>query len=198
MKELTLKIKETHLLKAIGKTLNSELPLTKEQRAFLVKLCSKIPETKHFLEEKPFLEDTIQVNLLDIAFIEENLKKWQALFENIPGFDFAPYSYVTIEQGIIGDGVSELLAKGVLIVATFSPCATYGLLPEEKDGIDVYLKDDGTAMFSLLTQKNVEQYPELYTFKGSWKEAYLLMIETIKRGWPMEGFPKELQGFLPK
>lgn len=195
MKYLTFKIKDTDLLKTIGKTLNAELPLSKVQTAFLAKLCNEIPETRHFLEEKISLEDTIQVNLLDMDTLVGNLKKWEALFENIPGYDCAPYSFITIEQQDISKELRELINIGVLIIATFAPTPTYCLYGE---GYDVYLKDDGTAYFELPTLKDAEKYPDLYQFKGSWKEAYLLMIETIKKGWPMEEFPKEFEMLLPK
>jgi hypothetical protein len=60
------------------------------------------------------------------------------------------------------------------------------------------LKDDGSAKFWFPTFEDAEQYPELFNFRGTWKEAYLLLIETLKNGWPMEEFPDELKLFLKK
>lgn len=83
--------------------------------------------------------------------------------------------------------------------AWFAPSYAYNSAKTAHDpAYEVQLKGDGTASFELPTLQDAQRYPELYNFRGSWKEAYLLLIETLKNGWPMEEFPEELQQFLKK
>lgn len=82
--------------------------------------------------------------------------------------------------------------------AVFAPSLAYLTDRKASEGYEIRFKGDGTARFWFPTFRDVEAYPELYSFKGSWKEAYLLLIETLKKGWPTEGFPEELRQFLKK
>lgn len=121
----------------------------------------------------------------------ESAMKWQELFSNIPGFDFAGNCYFLDSDSL------DLLKMGVVMIAIFAPSLSYNRVASN-NGYEVWLKDNGSAKFWFPTFEDAEKHPELYNFKGSWKDAYLLLIETLKKGWPLEEFPEELQKFLKK
>lgn len=189
MKQLTLTIREIDHLNSIQAKLSEYQPLAIEDQAYLSKFLAQLPATKTLLADNIPTDGAISIQLWDMDNLERSLEKWKKLFDNIPGYDYVG-SY--LEEGI----EMELRKKRVVMLIDFAPSYSYNI--ENNDGYYINLKDDGTAIFQLPTLNDAEQYPELYNFKGSWKEAYLLLIETLKKGWPMEEFPEELKPFLKK
>jgi hypothetical protein len=193
MKRITLTISNIDRLNSIQQLLVSQLSISKEDKLFLSTFLSQIPETANLLEDKISFDEKITIGLFNMSLIDCSLKKWQNLFGNLPGWDYCPYCF------FVDNDLPGLLQKNIIIVACFAPSFSYNShrSPDEKP-YEVHLKDDGTATFYLPTLNDAKQYPELYNFNGTWKEAYLLLIETLKKGWPMEEFPEELQQFLKK
>ncbi|MDB5124820.1 MAG: hypothetical protein JWP94_2949 [Mucilaginibacter sp.] len=190
MQTRTLKIKDIEILNNIQKSLLKAEQLSKEQQQSLLELLSQIPRSNQLLAEKIPLEKSLRVNLLSIQEIDIIVKNWISLFNNIPGYDYAPCCLLVL-------GNEKLLRENVIVTASFAPSMAYNLL-EDEEGFELYLKDNGTASFQLPSLEDAEQYPELYNFKGTWKEAYLLLIDTLKKGWPMDEFPEELLPLLKK
>jgi hypothetical protein len=189
MKYLTLTISDISRLNKIQKSIAEQKPLTVKEQTFLSEFLLQIPSPKVLLLDKLPLDETFNVNVWDTIEIEAHLKEWIKLFDNIPGYDAAPGCY------IVDHNSRELLRKNVIMTAAFAPTLAYNYIVTN-EAFEVHLKDNGTASFWFPTFEDAEQYPNLYNFKGTWKEAYLLLIETLKKGWPMEEFPEELQQFL--
>jgi len=193
MSALTITIKDIDALNNIQKKFLEYQPITTREQSILGKFLSQIPPTSTFLSKKISFDENITVSLWTVSLVQSNLKRWQSLFANLPGWDYCPFCY------IVDDETPELLQKNVIIVAWFAPSYAYNSIRSEKNrAYEVWLKDDGTALFQVPTLKDAKLYPKLYNFKGSWKEAYLLLIETLRKGWPMEEFPEELKPFLKK
>jgi hypothetical protein len=190
MKTITLTISDIGYLNSIQACLYDNRPISANGKVFLAKFLSQLPNIETILLEKPFFNEAFEIKVWHMKAIEVYLEKWIALFDNIPGFDYCPCCL------LVGDA-PELLQKKVIMVAPFAPSMSYNL-DSSKDGYEILIKDDGTALFHLPTLEDAELFPELYNFKGSWLEAYLLLIETLKKGWPMEEFPEELLPLLKK
>jgi len=190
MQTFTLKIKDIQAFNSIKEALSKHEPLSNGQQNQLINLLANLLPADKYLSDKIPTNELFEVKVWDIDRIEKQLEKWKDIFHNLPGYDYCPFCYLVDQDN------TDLLRKNIVIVAVFAPSFTYN---EERDaGFEVHLKDDGTATFWLPTLEDGEKYPELYSFKGSWKEAYLLLIATLQKGWPMEEFPEELQKFLPK
>lgn len=192
MNNVTLTIQSIESLNLIRTKLIDQQALTLIEQNCLVELLGQLPSTKNLLAKKLRLQEPLQVSMWNMEKINILLKKWIELFENIPGYDYCPCCLP-----VSGKEDRNLLQNHVIMVAAFAPSMSYNL-DDNNDGYEVLLKENGTASFWLPTLKDAEQYPELYNFKGTWKEAYLLLIETLKKGWPMDEFPDELKSFLKK
>ncbi|WP_259071888.1 hypothetical protein HDF24_11450 [Mucilaginibacter sp. X4EP1] len=189
MKHIALTISNIDRLNLIQKRLAQLRSISNEDKVFLSSFLAQIPEVHLFLKDKVPLDYSLTVTAWDQQ--DEILQQWVTLFGNLPGWEYCPFS------AIVGSEDIELLKRSIVIIAFFAPSYTHNT-NQAKEGYEVHLKDDGTAIFLLPTLEDVEKYPELYNFKGTWKEAYLLLIETLKKGWPMEEFPEELKPFLKK
>jgi hypothetical protein len=176
-------------LKSIQNSLLNQQSLTSEQQIHLSRFLSLFPVSQNFTSNDFPLNELMEINIEDKNGFQSQLEKWLKLFENIPGYDYVSSWFVQQEE-------LELLSKNVIMIVDFAPSLSYNL--SHLDGYYIHLKDNGTASFSLPTFQDAEIYPELYNFKGTWKEAYFLLIETLKKGWPMEEFPEELKPFLKK
>src|ERR1700733_6332623 len=193
MKQITLTIANIDRLYSIQNHLAENKAISTTDKVYLAEFLSQIPSVNTFLMEKVPLNDTFTVKLWNTSKIEVELQKWQRLFDNLPGWDYCPFCFIVDKDNI------ELLQRNVIMVEWFAPSYAYNSNRIGNDEpYEVHLKDNGTAIFSLPTLRDAEQYPELYNFKGSWKEAYMLLIETLKKGWPMEEFPEELKPLLKK
>ncbi len=190
MKKLTLTIANINILNTIQIKLSKPQPLTKDEQKYLSCFLAQIPSSKELLLNNVPLDAQFEVNPWDSDKLEVDLEKWIKLFNGIPGWDYCPFCRLVSNDDI------EMLSKNVIVIVPFAPSMAYNTICQE--GYKVLLKDDGSAIFRLPALKDAEQYPELHNFKGTWKEAYLLLIETLKKGWPMEEFPEELQQFLKK
>jgi hypothetical protein len=192
MKHVTLTIADIERINGIRRKLSIKQLLTSSDQDYLLDFLSQVPLPESDLLQHIPYEENIKVKLWDIVKIEAVLVKWSDLFHNIPGFDFSPAVYVIDQQSDV-----RLLHKNVIMTAAFAPTLSRNERPGG-EGFEVHLKDDGTASFWFPTFEDAESYPELFNFKGSWKEAYLLLIEILKKGWPMEEFPAELLPLLKK
>ena len=192
MNHITLTISDIDQLNSIKTQLANKRRLTSREQEYLSGLLSQVPTPdSELLKDVPF-DENIEVRLWDVNKIEAVLVKWSNLFRNIPGFDYAP-SVDIIDR----HSRQNLFHKNIIMTVDFSPSLSHNEF-DDVDAYEVHLKDDGTAVFWFPSFEEAEKYPELYNFKGSWKEAYLLLIETLKKGWPMEEFPQELQQFLKR
>lgn len=188
MKRITLTTANLSCLNSIRENLSNKKHLTIKQRIYLEELLSQLPIMEEILLDNLLLNEAFELNCLDTEQLEQCLAKWKKLFNNIPGYDYAPSCWLVANEDRI------LLSKNVIMTACFAPTMSYNA--SHLNGYYIHLKDDGTAKFCFPTFEDAEKYPELYTFKGSWKEAYYLLIETLKKGWPMQEFPKELLPLL--
>jgi len=184
-----LKIRDFESLNSIQEKLSKNEPLSKNQSNLLLELLEQLPEPDFQLSSKIPQNYPIEITVWDLGEIQESLEKWRRLFENIPGFDYCPFSYFVDNDNI------TLLKENVLIAAVFAPSMAYNL---QNIAFEVHLVSNGTAKFLLPSIAEPDKFPELYNFKGSWHQAYMLMIETLKKGWPRTEFPIELQKFLSK
>ncbi|QKJ32465.1 hypothetical protein HQ865_22765 [Mucilaginibacter mali] len=191
MKTATLTISDISRLEAIQHRLVDNKPISKLDKEYLADFLAQLPAVNQLLLEKAPFDETISVGLLATGHIEMELEKWRNLFESLPGWDYAAHCYFVDQED------KGMLGRNVIAIAQFAPSISYNL-DTTKEGYEVWLKDDGTAEFYLCTLEDAKSWPELYNFKGSWKEAYLLLIETLKKGWPMEEFPEELLPLLKK
>jgi len=191
MKTITLTTQNISFLKRIQGLLSLKKPLSAKEMTFLNKFLCQISVNQEVILDRTFIDECLKVSVWDINHLERILEKWKKLFNNIPGYDFAPNCY------LLKHNTSELTRKQVIMVAAFAPSLSYNSIITN-EAYEIHLKEDGTGYFWFPTFEDAKKYPHLFNFNGSWKEAYLLLIETLKQGWPMEEFPKELQQFLKK
>lgn len=186
MKTQTLTIRGINVLNQITKSLKESKLLTTIEKEVLIDFLDQLPLTNKLLE---YLEpdELFEIKLIDVLQMDAVMQKWINLFDSLPGFDWAPSAYLVDRDN------PKLLDKDVLILVTFAPSLTYN---EQDKAFELYLNQNGTAQFVLKTVEEMEQFPEFYSFRGNWKDAYLLVIETLKKGWPQDEFPDELKRFL--
>ena len=192
MKHITFTIRDIEKLNSIKAQLSNKRILTLNEQLYLLDFLLQVPSPNVAILKDIAYDEPIEVRLWDIGKIEQVLKKWYQLFTNIPGFDFSPDVDI-IDQ----NSDPRLFHMNIIMVASFSPTLAHNEFEGSKP-YEIHLIDDGTAHFWFPSFEDARQFPELYNFKGSWKEAYLLLIETLKKGWPMEEFPEELKPFLKK
>jgi hypothetical protein len=177
-----------HLL-LLERQLSKSEPLQQDDRTFLVQLLRQILEIEFFAESNIAIADIFNIDFCDSKKIHKNLKDWATLFSNIPGWDDAAFFYMVEEKC--------LLEKGVIAIGNFAPSMSYNLI-SNNPSYEIRFKQDSSAIFWFPTQNDADKYPELATFNGSWLDAYFAMLETMKKGWPIEEFPEELQQFFKK
>lgn len=187
MNAIFLTIRDLTIFREIKKQIETEQPLSLEQKLELCFFLNQLPLVKDILSEKVIPINPIEVKLFDFNRILPTLKNWVSLFQNLPGKN-------TIATITVLD--SEILQKqGVILLSKFPPTIFY----DTKDKtIDVYLKTDGSALFKIETLEDFENFPDLYAFRGTWKDAYHLAVKTVMRGWPQEKFPTEFEKYIRK
>ena len=191
MKNLTLTIRNIGRLNKLQKRLAENKPIAQIDKTYLSEFLSQIPPASSLLLGKKPLDLILDIPAWDRH--DDMLRLWLELLENLPGWNYCPFAFLVDNDNL------DLLHQNVLIVAWFAPSYSYNCIrSSESRAYEVWLKDNGAAVFQLPTLEDAEKFPELYNFKGTWKEAYLLLIETLKKGWPMEEFPEELKPFLKK
>jgi hypothetical protein len=189
MKHLTLTVSDIVHLKSIQNRLVKYKAISKSEKFYLAKILAQIPNVETLLIDKVPINGIF--NVISIDQQEKNLQCWLALLNIGPGWDYAPFCYLVVEEDTV------MLNKNVIMITQFAPSMSRNL-DSSKRGFELWFKDNGDAVFWLPTLEDAEQYHNLYSFKGSWNEAYYLLIETWKIGWPMEEFPEELRQFLIK
>lgn len=194
MQSLTLKIKDIELLNNIKTKLHLRKPLTSYQKDMLYIFLNDLPLTEKLISERVSFDETFEIKIVDIKELWPQLDKWLCLFNNLPKNGHSHYPYAC---WVDAEDSAELSRQNVIIEVVFMPSLDYSKRKFDGDKtVDIHLKTDGTAIFVLRTLEDVENFPELYNFKGSWKEAYVLLIKTLQQGWPQQKFPKEFEQFL--
>jgi hypothetical protein len=125
------------------------------------------------------------------------LENWVMLFERLPKIKNGNSSYPKACAIYHEDYEDPWSPNMVIIEVVFIPSLYYSKRKEgENKTIILQLKIDGTAKFQFWFVEDAENFPKLYSFKGSWKESYLLTVKTLQQGWPQITFPKEFEQFL--
>ena len=185
MKTLVLKIKEIKTLNEIAEILSqNKKTLSSDQIEYLSAFLRQLPTPTEIRLHQGLLDEAFEVEVVNWRNLEKEAEKWLGLFDQLPG------SHIDIPDN--HDSIPKL-SRIVAFDISFNP--TY----EEPDHwVVVELKTDGSAEFDFNTVEEAKRFPELFNFKGTWKEAYVLIIKTLKNGWPMELFPEEFQKLLSK
>jgi hypothetical protein len=185
MEKFVLKIKDIELLNEIRDTILQGDQLTGEQKKILTDFLSGLPKSNDLLSIDNSIEAEITINLLNAGNVGDALPKWTKLFVKLPG------SEVCVPGEMLPRRVKE--RNKIALAIAFAPSFEY----RRKDKLfDLYLFYDGSAKIIMKYIKDAEDFPDLYSFKGNWEESYYLLIDTMKKGWPQQDFPKELQRFL--
>ena len=189
------------------------LKLTEEDVSFLKKIKTKIYFAKalHTDEERRIESlfpkkvsipnelprkgsnffNNLEIKTHSILTINKQLKKWCDLFNQLPNYGDTYFPSAWLNEDNCTD-------KETIIIVAFIP----SFMKSTQEGlnriINIHLNIDFTANFVFNDMKDKKKFPELYKFKGSWKEAYLLVVKTLKEGWPQTEFPRELEYLLQK
>lgn len=194
MPTLNLAVRDIAVLNAIADKIDHSKEITDDERQQLCIFLYGLPVTETLLQEKFPLEDEFEVNVFSIGEMKPHLEKWIQLFERLPNNGSSIYPSA---GWVDGDNNPDFWRENRIIFASFIPSYKYSQL---RDGLGLpltlYLITDGTASVEIYTMEEAEMFPHLYKFKGSWKEAYLLVVKTLKEGWPQTKFPRELEQLL--
>ncbi len=184
METLTLNINGIANLNEIREAIENRKPLTQGQQLFLLKFLTGLPLPSKFLLDKTGTDIAFRIQLFDIDEMQPCMSEWIEIYKNMPGKP----------QAKLIEHPSSILNENVVVQVLFFPSLKY---KQENRMIELHLKADSTACFHITTLKDAESYPELYSFIGSWRDAYLVLVKVMMRGWPQVEFPKELSPFLP-
>lgn len=179
MSSLQLRIENIKILNEIKEALRKGENLSRTQRNELLYLLTNIPEVKDLLSCRTSPEAMFETSVLNISSAVLHLEKWINYFYSLPSSS----AFLVKKEDV------DLIKKGVIIKAIFPPSFLYN---EFGKFIEVHLKQDGKAVFHFSSFEDAEQFPNLYRFKGTWKEAFLLIVLTIKSNWPTEYLSSEL------
>jgi hypothetical protein len=191
MKHVTLTITKIEHLIDLADKLKDKVDLEDEERDYIFNFLSMLPESQDLLIEKVPLMAEIPVNLWSAKKMKRELKTWQTLFKNLPWKKRRPRCEMTSEVDF------DKLWRNVFMTGYFMPSMTYDM-EIDNEQFELEIMDNGNAVFNFPSSSNALDYHGLYVFKGTWKEAYLLLIDTLKKGWPIEEFPEELKPLLKK
>jgi hypothetical protein len=196
MKKLTLTVTDIATLKKAENKIHDRKPLNANERYALTNFLASLPSSETLLNEKFPLDETFEIKVFDIQEMWPHMEKWISLFNDLPknGSKFYPNAgWLDAEES------KDFWKTNVIIVASFIPSFAYSKRNKgENQIIAVNLKTDGTATFQFWTVEDAKDFPELYNFKGTWKEAYLLTVKTLMEGWPHTKFPEEFEPLLKK
>lgn len=189
MYKLTLKIEDFRKISEIQEALSLGKPLSFDQKISLQNLLLEIPKPdKNLFSQLKEIgtpeTSAFEIVLWELKEVGNHLNNWIRLFSNIPGWDCCPFAYIVDKENL------NLLREGVVIVAVFSPSYLDNM---EDRTFEIHLYTDGNAKFKMGDDL---RFPELASFNGNWKDAYFLLIEILKKGWPILEFPKELKLLL--
>lgn len=180
----------------VQKKLTKSTPLTDEEDLALDAFLTNIPKAKQLLADKYPLDEQFEVQVFDFDAMIPHFDKWCNLFEALPKNGATHYpnaGWFDARED------KNFWKRGVVIEASFIPSLEFYRRGEKGNQIiGINLKVDGTATFEFWMIEDAEKFPELYNFRGSWKEAYLLTVKTLQEGWPQTKFPPELESLLKK
>jgi len=171
MKTLKLRISDILFLNEVKEVLMKREKLSAKQEDELLFFLSNIPEICDLLTSKTSPEAIFEVCALNLNKAKSHLQTWVNTFARLP------YSYAII----VTEKDVELVKKKVILKAMFSPSMMFQL---EEKYIEVHFIEDGEATFQFASFEDAEKFPNLYRFKGSWKDAFILILETARYGWP--------------
>ncbi len=192
MKYLALKINDIEFLNTIKKKLNSRTPLTSKEQRSLLQFLSHLPSSESLLAEHVELDKNIKITVFDMKEMWPHLNRWIELLRRLPKNNSQNYP----STGWVDASESpDIASKNILIQTVFIPSLYYSQ-KEKNSTFTLNLKTDGSGEFKLNTIEDTENFPELYLFKGSWKESYYLLVRTLQHGWPQQKFPRELQKYI--
>lgn len=184
MEPLLIKIKGVHTLKKIQQLIREDKPFSQEDKKCLLNFLAQIPTVDSFLTKGIEFNDRIEVKFIDTSELESKLLEWVALYRRLPGHDWCPnVSLVSFDD-------EELLQGNVAIEVEFAPTYKLNLLNIK---FILHLFYDGTAKFILPNIKEIKTYPELYSFFGEWKDAYLLISKIVTKGWLVPKIPFSIE-----
>ena len=191
MQILTLTVKKIELLNTINRKLLKEEPLTTEDHDILSDFLLQLPSPSTLINERFPLDDKFEVKIIDMQEVMPHLEKWIKLFQNLPN-----NATLYPEAGWFDANEDcDFWRRNVIIEASFIPTLEHSIR-EENQTIGLNLKCNGTAEFEFYLVEDAKSFPDLFDFKGTWKEAYLLTVKTLIGGWPQTSFPEELERLL--
>jgi hypothetical protein len=194
MSTLTLSAKDIDALNKIQSKLYQKKRLSSEDRNVLDSFLQHLPSTSDLLKEKYPIDEQFEIKVFDVKEMLPHMEKWIALFNSLPknGDDNHPSA-----GWFDGEEDPSFWKRNVIIEAEFIPSIGFSKRSNFKT-VGLNLKTDGTAFFVFDLLEDARTLPELYQFNGSWKDAYLLVVKTLKEGWPQTMFPKEFEQLLKK
>lgn len=191
MSTLKLKTRSLKVLDEVNKKLAYREPLSDAEIDAVCCFLDCLPLPDQSLSPE-LSQNTGYDNIVvwDFEPIWDHIEHWISLFNNLPGLDSSPVALTWDSLGPYN--VTE---ENLIILVNFAPSWSYNAA---KRNFQIYLKGDGSAEFLIPTLSDRKKFPELQEFSGGWKEAYTLVVKTIKKGWPLIQFPEELTKLLPK
>lgn len=194
MSPLILTLKEIVSLNEIKSKISNDKALSTAENQVLSNFFCALPKAKKILVNRPPDDRIAAVEVFDFEEIKPHLKRWIELFNNLPknGGKQLPYAWITISDDY------ESLKDDVIISVAFVPSIKVSHKRGLKRLININLKINGTASFTLNCRDDHRTFEELSNFTGSWRDAYLLTVKTLQQGWPQTKFPKEFEMLLRK
>ncbi len=109
-----------------------------------------------------------------------NLENWEQLFGQLPGFK----ECIRVDSHEDED-YSQM---GAIYPTT---------IHRVKDKLcELILRGDGSSTFMFSSTKEIKLPRALRYFSGKWSEAFKLMAQTLREGWPQQEFPKKFESLL--
>lgn len=179
----------------IQRKLALRLPLTQHELDTLAFFLGSLPPPEAFTFSEKDIPDTLGVTFVNDKELRELTDRWVMLFKKLP-YSTTPIdigSWIDVVKSGNASQVSLFIFNNTFIVVDFYPTPLYA---EQNICFEVVLRNDGSAIFEYsdeMNEQEAQDFPLFGTFQGSWKEAYLLIIQTLLAHWPKEEFPKEFQ-----
>jgi hypothetical protein len=152
MKKITLTIANVDRIGSIQERLAKNRAISSNDKLYLPQILSQILSTDAVLTDKISLQEAFDVNIWDQN--DANLIYWVELLNIGPGWDYAPFCYLVVEEDKV------MLGKNVIIMAQFAPCMSRNL-DTSKRGFEYGLKTMAWLCFGFppsKTQNNILIY----------------------------------------
>src|SRR6185312_5032439 len=194
MTKLTLTVQDIEILKKAKDKIYHRKRLSSDESEILNNFLATLPPSETILNLKFPIDESFEFEIFDIAQMWPYLKKWIDLFNKL----------FSKRKGLSGhacwisaDDSEELVRKNIIITGSFIPSFAYSKKGKDENKIIGFnLETDGKAVLEVWKMEDARTFPDLYEFKGTWKESYLLIVKTLQSGWPQTTFPKEFEQFL--